>query len=101
MSTEKEGKKKPVEQTEEEIKEKEMLDILEDDDEFEEFEQYNLAGKMEDIDEVKQWYCLGAYDFFWKTEGRKFTHTNRKEEWEDEEEEEDFAAELRKQLHKA
>ena len=46
-----------VEQTQEDIKAKEMLDILEDDDEFEEFEQYNMAGNMEDIDEVKRWYC--------------------------------------------
>ncbi len=63
MSIEKEGKKKPVEQTEEDIKAREMLDILEDDDGFEEFEQYNMAGKMEDIDEVKQWYHFFPHYF--------------------------------------
>jgi len=57
MSKEKDTKKKTVdEQKTENAKDQEMLDILEDDDEFEEFEQPQHPGHMEDIDEVKQWY---------------------------------------------
>ncbi len=48
-------KAKPKTEEKKEEAAKEMLDILEDDDGFEEFEQRASNGKMEDIEDVKQW----------------------------------------------
>ena len=50
--------KKAAENKEDEAKNKEMLDILEDDDEFEEFEQVAVTGQMEDVEYAKQWYKM-------------------------------------------
>ncbi len=70
---------------EEEIKSKEMLDILEDDDEFAEFDQDDWDKHMEDPEDTKQWYHPSDI-------------RGRKKEWDDDEPEDEFGKELRSQI---
>ena len=77
-SSKKEGKDEKL--AEEDVPKEEVFDLLEDDDDFEEFED-NAPGEAMDED-------MGVDEKLWR------------QDWDDEEADEDFVAQLRGQLAK-